>query len=107
MLYWSIKVITISFILIFLVHHLINYFKSILTIPKEKDLYTSNNQKYELMNNILIEGSKIDEKKTVEIINETTDNNMKDELKNFLKSQMTIPSNTQNDEIGYTNLENL
>lgn len=106
MLYWSIKIIIISFILIFLVHHLINYFTSILTVPKEKDLFTSNNLKYELMNNILMEGNKI-ETNSVEIKNESNENNMKDELKNFLKSQMAIPSTAQNDVIGYTTLENL
>ena len=108
MLYWSIKIIIISFILIFLVHHLINYFTSILTIPKEKDLYTSNSQKYELMNNILMEGNKI-ETNSVDVKNEfkENENNMKDELKNFLKSQMALPATAQNDVIGYTTLENL
>lgn len=104
MLYWSIKIIIISFILIFLIHHLINYFTSLLTIPKEKDLYTINNQKYELLNNILIDGnkpvSKPEEKK--ELVKE---NNMKDELKKFLKSQMAIPSSTSIEGIGYTNLD--
>ena len=106
MLYWSIKIIIISFILIFLVHHLINYFTSVLTVPKEKDLYTSNNQKYELMNNILMEGNK-SEPKSVEINNESKENNMKDELKNFLKSQLALPSSASNDVIGYTDLNNL
>jgi hypothetical protein len=47
MLSWVIQITFISIILIFLVHHLINFFKSTLTVPKIKDLVNSPNQKYQ------------------------------------------------------------
>jgi hypothetical protein len=43
---WIIQITIISIILIFLVHHLINFFKSVLTVPKIKDLVNSPNEKY-------------------------------------------------------------
>jgi hypothetical protein len=43
---WIIQITVISIILIFLVHHLINFFKSVLTVPKIKDLVNSPNEKY-------------------------------------------------------------
>ena len=53
MLSWVIQITIISFILIFLVHHLINFFKSTLTVPKIKDLVNTPTQKYENMYNII------------------------------------------------------
>ena len=102
MLYWVIQITIISFILIFLVHHIINYFKSVLTIPKIKDLVNIPTQKYENMYNII--NNKQPQKTNISPIN-STDNlnneytlidllpnkdeiNMKSELKNFLKSQL-------------------
>ena len=43
---WIIQISLISIILIFLVHHLVNFFKTTLTVPKIKDLVHSPNQKY-------------------------------------------------------------
>lgn len=107
MLYWSIKITIISIILIFLVHHLISFFTSTLTVPKIKDILTSSTQKYELIYNII---SKPDnqyvphpqqyapQQQTDESYNKSTsidllpnassDDNMKLELKNFIKKQM-------------------
>jgi hypothetical protein len=53
MLSWVIQITVISIILIFLVHHLINFFKSTLTVPKIKDLVNTPTQKYENMYNII------------------------------------------------------
>lgn len=47
MLSWIIQITIVSIILIFLVHHLINFFKSTLTVPKIKDLVNSPTQKYQ------------------------------------------------------------
>ena len=58
MLYWVIQITVISIILIFLVHHLINFFKATLTVPKIKDLVNSPTQKYENIYNILQKNSK-------------------------------------------------
>jgi hypothetical protein len=53
MLSWVIQITVISTILIFLVHHLINFFKSTLTVPKIKDLVNTPSIKYENMYNII------------------------------------------------------
>ena len=47
MLGWIIQIAIISFIFIYLVHHLLNFFKNMLTVPKVKDLVDSPNKKYE------------------------------------------------------------
>ena len=46
MLSWIIKISLISIIFIFLIHHLLLFFKSTLTVPKIKDLVNSPTQKY-------------------------------------------------------------
>jgi hypothetical protein len=110
MLFWSIKITLLSIILIFLVHYLINFFKSTLTVPKIKDLVNTPTQKYENMFNVMSLSSK-------QIINNNSNNisnipsednnnksqisyteidllpkpdeaSMKNELKSFLKKQM-------------------
>ena len=53
MLSWLIQTTLISIIFIFVVHYLINFFKSNLTVPKIKDLVNSPTQKYETMYNII------------------------------------------------------
>jgi hypothetical protein len=58
MLLWSIQISVISIILIFLVHHLIVFFKNTLTIPKIKDLVNGPIQKYENMYEIIHSSSK-------------------------------------------------
>lgn len=44
---WIIQISIISIIFIYLVNHLITFFKSTLTIPKIKDLINTSNQKYQ------------------------------------------------------------
>ena len=101
MLYWTIKIAIISIILIFLVHHLISFFTSTLTVPKIKDILTSSSQKYELIYNIISkpEESNTDDSKKDEyeasqttsidlLPNASSDENMKLELKKFIKTQM-------------------
>ena len=124
MLFWIIQIIIMSIIFIFLIHHLITFFKSTLTIPKIKDLVNTSS-KYENIYNIISnkENSKInnnfddkfDDKSVNYIFNEkdllqtttsiddlknnntstsiheltySNSNNMKNELKDFLKKQL-------------------
>jgi len=47
------KVSILSVTLIFLVHYLINFFKNNLTVPKIKDLVNVSNQKYDEMYNVI------------------------------------------------------
>jgi len=95
MLSWAIQITIISIILIFLVHHLINFFKSTLTVPKIKDLVNTPTKKYENMYSIINNGntSEIPEKNNdytlIDLLpTKNDDTNMKSELKNFLKSQL-------------------
>jgi hypothetical protein len=111
MLYWTIKITIISIILIFLVHHLISFFTSTLTVPKIKDILSSSTQKYDLIYNIiskpdnqyapqpqqqyvpqpqLNENDESYNKSTsIDLLpNTSSDDNMKLELKNFIKKQM-------------------
>jgi len=99
MLLWTIQTTIISIILIFMVHNLIFFFKSTLTVPKFKDLVNSPSQKYEEMFNIISQ-SKSQSNNLINSINEKDDkylqsllppsippiNSMKNELKSFLKS---------------------
>ncbi len=108
MLYWTIKFTIISIILIFLVHHLIHFFKSTLTVPKIKDLVNTPTQKYENMYNIIKQNSANnhtnnnlnnyinttvnqngnEEYTLIDLLPNNNEPTMKTELKNFLKKQM-------------------
>ena len=99
MLSWVIQITFISIILIFLVHHLINFFKSTLTVPKIKDLVNTPNKNYENMYNIInnnnsntSNNSNNMEYNFADFIPKKEDN-MKNELKNFLKKQLHNSSN--------------
>ena len=102
MIYWTIKTIIISIIFIFLIHHLLEFFKNTLTVPKVKDLVNVPTQKYEHILNILSKNTgdnkynNTSENLNIDINQSTNINNlpvvgddMKSELKKFLKQQMT------------------
>ena len=59
MLYWIIQVIIMSTLLIFLVHHLINFLRDTLTVPKVKDLVNVPTKKYDEIYGILNNSSDI------------------------------------------------
>jgi hypothetical protein len=103
MLSWIIQITIISIVLIFLVHHLINFFKSTLTVPKIKDLVNTPPQKYENIYNIINKNKDKELNNNLDVNNEYTlidllpkkdESNMKSELKNFLKSQLLISQGT-------------
>jgi len=94
MLFWIIQMTILSIIFIFLVHYLINFFKSTLTVPKIKDLVNTPAQNYQNIYNVIKQSSnsvKHDENNEnytlIDLLPKPEDHNMKDELKNFLKSQ--------------------
>jgi hypothetical protein len=108
MLSWIFQITFISIILIFLVHHLIDFFKDTLTIPKIKDLVNSPTKKYENMFLTMKQGNmnyetesyvKYDESYKKSLLPMSGDSSgsasevefdvtsMKDELKDYLKSQ--------------------
>jgi hypothetical protein len=99
MLYWTIQITIVSIILIFLVHHLINFFKSTLTVPKIKDLVNTPTQKYENMYNIILQNNNKNDKNNkndshvvdyteIDLLPKPNVENMKNELKSFLKEQL-------------------
>ena len=130
MLSWIIQISLISIILIFLVHHLIGFFKTTLTVPKIKDLVNSPSQKYQTMFDTISKGDlnpgKFDygsnsnsnsytaidllptemqfngADNTSFVLDTSTKDVMKDELKSFLKKQMNT-SNTNNNNNNVAN----
>jgi hypothetical protein len=109
MLSWIIQITLVSIILIFLVHHLINFFKSTLTVPKIKDLVNSPNQKYESMFDIIKNNSNNSNTSNnvnyslIDLLPKTNESSeqiesskpsMKNELKNFLKKQLNNSTNS-------------
>lgn len=116
MLSWIIQISIISIIFIFLVHHLIGFFKSTLTVPKIKDLVNSPSQKYQYMFDTIsktdhgsnntnsytaIDLLPTENQPNVKsfVIDTSTKDVMKDELKSFLKKQMNT-SSTNNEFLG-------
>jgi hypothetical protein len=118
MLSWVIQMTILSIILVFLVHHLINFFKSTLTVPKIKDLVNAPAQKYENMLNIIGRHNEnntnsrygynaidllpsLDESTGLDGITGTGEKkekepSMKNELKSFLKKQLhSVSSGTE------------
>lgn len=118
MLFWTIQITVISIVLIFLVHHLINFFKSTLTVPKIKDLVNTPTQKYENMYNIINNNQNNNQHKNQNTHKESNldneyslidllpkpETNMKSELKSFLKSQL---NNSKTNETVISNLDSM
>jgi hypothetical protein len=114
MLFWTVQTIIISIIFIFLVHHLITYFKQILTVPRTKDLVNSPIQKYNDMFKIISSGDTssainvnnylpVNIEDTllppqVPVVTNETKTSMKNELKSFLKKQLN--GNNANQTLG-------
>ena len=91
---WIIQISIISIIFIFLVHHLIMFFKSTLTVPKIKDLVNSPNQKYQNIYDTISHKSTSYTDIDLLPINDSNNTDMKNELKSFLKKQLNNDSDT-------------
>ena len=111
---WILQISIISIIFIFLVHHLLYFFKSTLTVPKMKDLVNSPVKKYQDIfdtitntntntnyGNKYLPDPNISDLSYTDInllptensnTNTNTNANMKDELKSFLKKQLNSVS---------------
>ena len=96
---WIIQISIISIIFIFLVHHLIMFFKSTLTVPKIKDLVNSPNQKYQNIYDTISHKSTSYTDIDLLPINDSTDMTMKNELKSFLKKQLNNDSDTNTNTV--------
>lgn len=100
MIYWILKNIIISLIIIYLFHELINYIKNVFTKPKCVDLFEKVKSKKDHLNKCLkrennkVENNKVEnncikeEEESDNILsNELMKINMKEELKMFIKSK--------------------
>jgi hypothetical protein len=122
MLVWILEISIISIIFIFLVHHLLCFFKSTLTVPKLKDLVNSPAKKYQDIfdtitntntnfnrtqylpsinaNETFYTGTDSDYTDInllpTENMNSSSNKDMKNELKSFLKKQL----NSSDEELG-------
>jgi hypothetical protein len=101
MLSWIIQITLISIIFIFLVHHILVFFKSTLTVPKIKDLVNSPNQKYQNIYDTISHKTSNEGYTDIDLLpSDSFTNNesnvMKDELKSFLKKQLN--GNNENDD---------
>jgi hypothetical protein len=77
----------VSFIFIFLVHYLLNFFRTILTVPKMKDLVNSPNEKYkDIYETIQNQHNK--SYSEIDLLPVENPDDMKNELKSFLKMQL-------------------
>lgn len=127
MIGWTIQIAVLSFIFIYLVHHLLTFFKNMLTVPKMKDLVDSPNKKYEdifaTLNNTnksfsfsnnnngftdidllpsFTNGNSSSDNDSKNISNNGSNNgsnDMKDELKSFLKKQLNNDGSNTNLDI--------
>ncbi len=84
MFFFIIQCTILSALLIFLVHYLFEFFKSTMTVPKIKDLVKAPSKKYEEMFSLIHQNQSKD--KSLSLSDKSL---QKDELKNFLKSQMS------------------
>ena len=77
MLYWTVRWIIISLVLIMLIHYLYSFFKNTLTVPKVKDLVNKPTERY----NEILETIKTSRPKPT-----TPDPQVKTEMQNELRS---------------------
>jgi hypothetical protein len=116
MLSWIIQIAIISLIFIFLIHHLIIFLTSTLTIPKIKDLVDSPTKKYENIFNIISNNSNSNSNPNpnfsytdIDLLPSAEPSSMKDELKSFLKTQLNnnnISNSFQSDTTGISEIIN-
>ena len=101
MLVWIIQISLISFILIFLVHHLYSFFVSTLTIPKIRDLVNSPIEKYQhIFDTIGTNNSFINSSTNIDLL--PTDSDINDYITPNINTNITIPQNSYLDTKGNT-----
>ena len=125
MLYWVIQITVISVIFILVVHNIFNFLKTTLTVPKAKDLVDVHMEKYKhiyatlkkgeehlgMVNNnqfssgttniddIPIVGEETLGKPNIgHLLSSSENKSMKNELKNFMKKQLTGKPVLQDDK---------
>jgi len=101
MVYWTIRWILISLILIFLLHYLYTFFKTTLTVPKIRDLVNKPTEKYNEMLNTL---NTLNSPEKIELVQPNKEE-MQEELQHFLRDlkrpeKDILPSNELSEEGG-------
>jgi hypothetical protein len=86
MIFWILRQIIISFLFIFTLHNIYNYFKTNLTVPKIKDLIKKPQQQYKDLYD--------SEEKNVD------KESMKNELKDYLKNLSKTSNATKLENVG-------
>ena len=86
MIFWILRQIIVSFLFIFTLHNIYNYFKTNLTVPKIKDLIKKPQQQYKDLYD--------SEEKTVD------KESMKNELKDYLKNLSKTSNATKLENVG-------
>ena len=104
MLGWIIQISIISFIFIFLIHHLISFFTLTLTVPKVKDLVNSPSKKYQDIYNVLSSNNQ-DIYTSIDLLPSESNSSMKDELKSFLKKQLKSENDSNVNQNQSTSLD--
>lgn len=114
---WILKVTMISLLLIFLLHYLYSFFKTMLTSPKLKDLVNKPQEKYNTIYNSLkstedrgMENVGQDNKSNLGGVYNSNSSSMKDELKKYLK-ELNLSNNSNNSNNSgssalHTNIDN-
>ena len=103
MLLFILKWAIISFILIVLIHYLYSFFKSTLTIPKVRDLVNKPTERYNEMIDTIKYNDSVKYKDNNNINNQ---DNMQDELSNFLqdlKKNKDVSSEILSSNDGHSN----
>jgi hypothetical protein len=100
MIYWTLQIAIVSIVLIFMVHHLIHYFKNTLTVPKFVDLVNTTPQKYEKIFHCISKnrdnggGGEVETKQKITTQQKIEIDLLKNELHDFLKTQTSSNSST-------------
>jgi len=99
MLLGVIQAAILSVLFIFIVHNLIHFLKSNLTVPKIKDLVNTTSQKYDNMYSVIQREAVVSRPEYVidDLLPSEEKAAMKNELKNFLKTQLQSGNGGQSD----------
>jgi hypothetical protein len=101
--------ISLSFIFIFVLHYLYNFFKNNLTTPQVKDLVNKPRELYtEIYKDLNDKNSHFREKDDIynKEINNNDKNHMKEELKSYLKQIKKSNTNNDNNDVNITQNSN-
>jgi hypothetical protein len=83
-MFWIVQVVIVSFVIIFLLHHLYCFFKETLTVPKMKDMVKRPQQKYDtLFRELRMRNEAPNDNAENDVTHANTA--MKNELKRYLK----------------------